>query len=168
MSAEGAPFYAGTMPHVTTLLDLTNVRVTQDGQVMDKTAPILTSVRLVCTCALRIPTAQIMKVVTPVLVTEDGSISGLSHTVDVPCVTQTHFAPDMANACEMDHAIASATTAVQIVQYVIQTSVAQATEFATSMVLVIVSMDGREDPWTAVSVYQRNFAAVMVYVTTIC
>ena len=68
----------------------------------------------------------------------------------------------------MDYAIASATTAVEIVQYVIQTSVAQATDFATSMVLVIVSMAGREDPWTAVSVFQRNFAAVMVYVTTIC
>ena len=90
---------------VTTLLARTNASVIQVGQVMDKTVLISTSVRLDCTRASRIHTAQTPKVVIRVPVIKDGGASGLNHTADVLDVTQARFVLDMDNACEMAHAI---------------------------------------------------------------
>lgn len=94
---------------------------------------------------LRIPTVLTTKVVTRVLVIEDGSVSGLNHTVDVPSVTRQRFVLDMANACEMEHVNVSTTIAVKTARCAIQKSAAQVMERATSMGLVLVSMVGQDD-----------------------
>ena len=154
------------MPLVTTRLVLINARVTQDGQEMDKTALILTSVRLDFTCALKIHIARTTRVVTRVLVTGDGSVNGLNHTVDVPGVTRPRFVLVMDNVCEMGHVIVSAITAAKTARCAIHTFGVQAMEHVTSMGRVTVNMAGRDNRWTAVFVFRSSCAVVMAHVTT--
>ena len=154
------------MPLVTILLVLINASVTRVGQAMDKTAPTSTSVRLTCTPVLRTRTAQITKGVTHAHVIVDGYVSGLSHMGDAPDVIQSISVLAMANVCETESVIASATTMVTTARCAYQTSAAQVTEPVTSMVLVTASMAGQNGQWIVVFAFQQSYAVVTELVTT--
>ena len=166
MNAEIAPLCVGIMLRVITRLVLIRASVTRGGQVMDKTAPTSTSVRLVCTSVLRTRTAQITKGVTRALAIVGGNVSGLSLMGDVPSVIRHISVLVMANACEMARATVSLTTVDKTVQCVGQISAARVTEPATSMGPVTVNMAGQENHWTVVFVRRRRYAVVTVHVTT--